>query len=1296
MLQPEMDRYLEAEMRGAIFCDPNFVDNFLAADTTKLGAVMKRLKQQPTGVRLPKTIKRERQLYRPIREMLNGIKNAVDAVLNRGPSSGFVDVSSQPIPSDEPDTNGIKPRLALFGETYRHWETVRMPIELKKQATFLKTGMKQLTRYARAVFAHQLHRRHLYGLVICRDAATFVRFDRSGILYSKPLNVRDKLGEFQRAFAGLMMLNEEDFGQAGAAPEPPTRKLKVVERIYHRKSIRGCATIVLRVQDVLKRTIPPRPAQVQDGLATRSRKEREAGDQQPREVEELGPRQHVLKLMWHDTREPPEGEALKRLEGTYGVAQYVSHGDMLKGHGCHKPADDLCDTCSDTTPGRDNLQVAENLTDLNIEIPEEAKGQAETKYHPVQTDKYSPAHAHRKRRTYCWLLVATIGRPLYMAESPQRLLQAVLDAILGYWHTINEGLLHRDISEGNVLLLDEGQGYNKRGWKGPRLATHEQDMALETSKKLLREVVDKLDRDPSGMLSDFDLVATHSWITAAPSAILFGKDGKAEALTEPELKPNAVPVLSSDSSKGKGLEPPGPGDPSVLRAAGEIDEGTRKYIDFRTVEIGSPYEHHFMDDLESFFWLIVWCVAQHVDRGKTETEAASTVLNQLDRSSLDDMAAPLKVGMLASCSRDGGSWMKTTLRAFENTWAADPGPIHVILELGKYFFDATPNRIFKYTPAETFSTIVKIILDGLAKLQSTAEILKAVSVPGPTLSGGNHPRWSLGSVARTPKPEYFVNLPAAAFPPEAGTENALDTVANTTTDAADNTLTATPGPSSQPIMVPELPARKLKVVERIYLRKSIQGCPMIVLPIQDVIKRTFPSKPAQAQSGLVTLNRKEREPEDQPREVEELGLRQYMLKLMWRDTREPPEGEEALKRLECTYGVAQYVSHGDMLKGHGCHKPADDHCNTCSDTTPGLENLTDLGVEIAKEAEGEVKTEYRPVQTDKCSPAHAHRKTRTYCRLPVSTIGRPLYTAENPQRFLRAVLDGILGYWHTINEGLLHRDISDGNVLLLDEGQGYNKRGWKDPHLATNEQDMALETSEKLLREVVDKLDRDPTGMLSDFDLFATHDWITAAFFAILFGEDEEAKALTEPELKSNAAPVLSSGSSKSKSLKTLGPQVPSVPRATAKIDGGTRKYIDFRTVEIGSPYEHHFMDDLESFFWLIVWCVAQHVDRGKTETEAASTVLNQLDRSSLGDMAIIKVGMLTNCVLEQGFGMQKTLGSLKNSWAADPGIVYVILRLGEYFYGIKRQKILEYTPAKAFSTIVQITMDGLAKSQSP
>ncbi|KAG9089377.1 hypothetical protein FS749_001386 [Ceratobasidium sp. UAMH 11750] len=454
--------------------------------------------------------------------------------------------------------------------------------------------------------------------------------------------------------------------------------------------------------------------------------------------------------MWRDPNKTSEAKVLERLVGIYGVAQYLWHSDAFKAcdaQSCERPSKGHCDVCLDRTPDRDQVLVTENLTDLNIDVPGETEGGGEIQYKAVKTDRYSKAYVGRTSRIYCRLLMSSVGSPLCTAESPRQLLQAVLDAILGYWRLVNKGLLHRDVSDGNVLMLQDPNGYTRREWKDQRVTPHGQDPTLAKSEALLQKLLDDLDRDPSGILNDFDLFTTHNWmgvsffddssseeqvpgVDAKPGTSVRSEDADADERGSKRRKLNPTiraSTLLSSSGKGKEREVPGPQE-SSLACITKADKGACQGIDFRTgtptfmslrvlrTPIGQRYEHSFMDDLESFFWLILWCVLERVEPSNTNP-GVDTLLNLLDQPSLENITSK-KSDFLAQCVRDGGEEMKDVLALCRNSWATDPMVANLILEMGSYFNNITRKKIFDYTPVKVFPKIVKMITDALNRLDS--------------------------------------------------------------------------------------------------------------------------------------------------------------------------------------------------------------------------------------------------------------------------------------------------------------------------------------------------------------------------------------------------------------------------------------------------------------------------------------------------------------------------------------------------------------------------------------------------
>ncbi|KAF8600837.1 hypothetical protein BDV93DRAFT_608423 [Ceratobasidium sp. AG-I] len=800
--QAEIEKQIDMEMEDAVFLDDDFVQNFLSGDSERLDWVLDYCKSAPAyagGWSFPKE-GQESTLYEPIVEILNTIKRAVetgDQTDNGDPTNNqpelasprFLNYSASGIPADDADSTNVKPDIVLFEGQHRHWETVRMAIEVKGKPNQLKEGMKQLSRYARVMYAHQLHRRHLYGLVVCGPKVTFVRYDRAGIIHSPEIDMCESFGVFTKAFASLLMLGrqaegydpafsttinesgrldyyvdlpESAFDQAPAEPcvaGPsrsaaseggtgsgrrilPTRRFKVVERLCHRKSIRGRATIVLRIREVVESDEP-----VDKGKGQESAE----GNTKKRKVDEMDEQQrlhYILKLIWRDPLRESEGDVMEILRGMFALAQHVWHSDVAGE--CKCGMDGACGTCVDETPRPKNLKPSPVM---GFKRATSAEGCATQSISVADTITNTSDGCVRKYRIYSRILMSSVGEPLWVANSVEEFLRALLDAILGYWRLVNLGILHRDISDGNVMLLRGAQNYPRRQWLEERAEDVETlrgqfgDMAESESE--LRKILNSLNRDPSGMLSDFDLHTKHRRAptttrtddvlpsTGVPllglgvsstSQIVHDQDS---GLPSKRLKTNSstsvpvvTPIYDSDS------------DEELDRVSALYDKrkprGTRTsnqrrpLIDFRTgtptfmsvgvlgTAPGVSCPHTFMDDLESFFWLLFWSVAAHLNPNtKSASPIAQETLHMLDNDHMETISA-FKIKILRECSIGQGDDIIDRLQSFENDWADNRSVGWLILKMGSYFSaHADAKNRPPPEPVAAFPKIVNMIMKAL-------------------------------------------------------------------------------------------------------------------------------------------------------------------------------------------------------------------------------------------------------------------------------------------------------------------------------------------------------------------------------------------------------------------------------------------------------------------------------------------------------------------------------------------------------------------------------------------------------
>ncbi|KAG8769580.1 hypothetical protein FRC12_004882 [Ceratobasidium sp. 428] len=136
------------------------------------------------------------------------------------------------------------------------------------------------------------------------------------------------------------------------------------------------------------------------------------------------------------------------------------------------------------------------------------------------------------------------------------------------------------------------------------------------------------------------------------------------------------------------------------------------------IGVGQRYEHHFTDDLESFFWLILWSVIGHVDvEGTHPTGIALRMLNLYSRRDLDFVA--IKKELILSACRESGLIIHTLLDACKdgNAWAVHPTVVRLVQKLGLYFNTVyTEGSFAKQTPEVVFPIVVDHIMDTLKSL----------------------------------------------------------------------------------------------------------------------------------------------------------------------------------------------------------------------------------------------------------------------------------------------------------------------------------------------------------------------------------------------------------------------------------------------------------------------------------------------------------------------------------------------------------------------------------------------------
>ncbi|KAJ1302789.1 hypothetical protein OPQ81_003096 [Rhizoctonia solani] len=735
------DLTVEEEIYGNIFHNPKFFEHFLSGPSTKLDAVLKYCRK--TNVYAQRTnswnptsrIMRRTSSEPPLLKLLNTIVRGAHVASSTSSRASsivpalFIDWLGETVETDM-EKHEI-PEFVLFDGITRDWPGVRTIVKLMRLPGHRKMGMVHLARYAKTMFARQPHRRHIYHIMICGTEATFVRFDRAGVLYSSVVDLCKDAETFIRALASLMMLARGDEGfhpffslkknadniivyyldlpdgifHSDAEPGK-TRKFQVKKILRHGNDIVGSATTVLLLREVLEsaeRKINPMP--------TRGRGKRKRIETVVEEEERFDDASYVLKIVWRDPKEVKESDLYEKTDGMYGLAQHIWADDAARRCTCIGTEEE-CTTCVVEVGHIEGLEVCDVLSNL-IFSKREFDPNGDNKEGPeLDTSKYRPATRKRLHRICSYIVMSSIGMPLGDAGTPREYMSAILDAILGYWRLFNLGYIHRDISDGNVMMLQPEQVFKRREWKNPVTELADiQDEQIRESEQKLREVVARLGRDPIGMLADFDRCVRHSGRVPvkSKSEVEFHAQRKRIAgMFNFGPRKRQRPSVTECYAFRDTSEPPS--DCEFEQPVEEFRTGTMPFMSAAVLgsTFGKPYRHSYLDDLESFFWLIYLSAITHVDEGRQHNRY------QLQEVAIFNNPDMRKLAKFKGEVIDRGDRICLRLDLYNNSWSKSYVFKKVLFELEDFFRDVWEEKDPGMTPAEAFTKITKFIMDGIA------------------------------------------------------------------------------------------------------------------------------------------------------------------------------------------------------------------------------------------------------------------------------------------------------------------------------------------------------------------------------------------------------------------------------------------------------------------------------------------------------------------------------------------------------------------------------------------------------
>jgi hypothetical protein len=338
-----------------------------------------------------------------------------------------------------------------------HWSQILVPGELKSNPSADRPSEARLDlgRYAREVFAAQGTRRFVLGFTLCGSLMRVWVFDRLGGIASEQFDINKDGLRFVSTVLGFLWMSEEQLGF------DPTIVTANSQRFIEIK--RDGRTERLILDELMK------PARCIAGRATTCWKAHREGDPH---------NPLVVKDSWQYPERDEEGELLLEAtdKGVVHVAQHYHHEtvrvrnadddvrnnvrkglDVTKATNYRQNRSRLSPSAS--RAGSSRAGRSSSITGVKRSSDQTGASLPPSK-RPCSTSPTKAGSDALPNRVHRRVILSDWGIPIYKAGSREALLAALADCIEGHESLRQKaGLLHRDISIGNLMISKDNGGF---------------------------------------------------------------------------------------------------------------------------------------------------------------------------------------------------------------------------------------------------------------------------------------------------------------------------------------------------------------------------------------------------------------------------------------------------------------------------------------------------------------------------------------------------------------------------------------------------------------------------------------------------------------------------------------------------------------------------------------------------------------------------------------------------------------------------------------------------------------------